>query len=57
MLKVCDHCIKNGLTSVQADEFISADMEDVLEVFKLANNNKLPIRVYKQLRLPTIDKA
>ncbi len=57
LLKVCDHCIKNGLTSVQADEFISADMEDVLEVFfKLANNNKLPIRVYKQLRLPTIDK-
>ena len=33
LLKVCDHCIKNGLTSVQADEFISADMEDVLEVF------------------------
>ncbi|MGL4731308.1 MAG: amidohydrolase [Clostridium sp.] len=52
IISACDELIKNGITSVQSDDFCALPQRDcdlVLKAFlELACENKLPVRVYEQ---------
>ncbi len=58
ILQVQNGLSQQGVTSVQTDDFSSFDLsyEEIIKAYKeLAEEGKLPVRVYQQCSLPTID--
>ncbi len=59
LVKAANNCIKEGLTSVQSDDFeaIKGDFREVLNAYlELDDAGRLPIRVNEQVQLPTLKK-
>ncbi len=60
LLMASEKVLAQGITSVQSDDFEAMPGKDYLKVIEaykqLAAEKKLPIRVYQQCLLPTVDK-
>ncbi len=60
ILRASEEAVKNGVTSVQSDDFealADKSYDKVLQAYKeLVKENRLPIRVYEQCLLPSSDR-
>lgn len=59
IIKAAENCIREGITSVQTDDFeaVKSDFKDVLDAyFELDSEKRLKLRVNEQCLLPEIEK-
>ena len=60
ILRAAEEALKNGVTSVQSDDFEALSDKDYRKVIQayreLSAEGKLPIRVYEQCLLPSVEK-
>ncbi|NBI05943.1 amidohydrolase [Senegalia massiliensis] len=59
IIKSANILLSKGITSIQTDDLNSVnglDYKDIIKIYKeLINENKLPIKIYEQCRMNTID--